>query len=83
MKHPKTPSIRPVIRIGKKAPPNHHLFNNNGTWWVQITFHRGAISERVRHSLKTRNVTEARRKRDLLFARLAELSHDQKQLQAA
>lgn len=51
--------------------PDHHLWNNHGTWWLHCTVHLpGYTSARVRHSLKTCDLLEARRKRDLLFSRL-------------
>jgi len=69
--HPATPqSVRLVTRV-RGNNPNHHLFNNNGTWWLQVTLHNGPFSERIRQSLKTRDLAEARRKRDTLFARLS------------
>jgi hypothetical protein len=48
---------------------NHHLWNNNGTWWVHYTVYPNAWSaERVRRSLGTRSLEEARWLRDRLFA---------------
>jgi len=50
---------------------NHHLWNNNGTWFVHYTVYPTAITkQRVRCSLKTKCVEEARRRRDELFRRL-------------
>ncbi len=50
------------------ANPDHHLWNNNGTWWVHYTIHPTAFTkERVRLSLATRDVEEARRRRDALL----------------
>lgn len=49
------------------STPNHHLWNNHGTWWIHYTLHHGWTKERVRESLATRCVDEARRKRDALF----------------
>ena len=63
--------VRLAAKI-RESNPNHHLFNNNGTWWVQITVHCGPVSERIRRSLKTRDLSEARRKRDTLIQRLGE-----------
>ena len=41
--------------------PNHHLWNNNGTWFVHYTIHPDQFTaERVRVSLKTKDVREAR-----------------------
>lgn len=50
--------------------PNHHLWNNNGTWWCHFTVHLpNYTAERVRVSLGTRNLVEARRRRDELLSR--------------
>ena len=47
------------------AHPNHHLWNNHGTWWVHATVLRGGVrQERVRRSLETHDLAEARRRRD-------------------
>jgi hypothetical protein len=48
---------------------NHHLWNNNGTWWCHFTRHLPNYSkERVRRSLGTACLEEARQIRDFLFA---------------
>ena len=55
------------------ANPDHHLWSNNGTWFVHYTTcPTPNTTERVRKSLRTRNVTIARRRRDRLFAQLGE-----------
>ncbi len=47
---------------------NHHLWNNNGTWWLHYTVYPTSVtSERRRHSLGTRFVEEARLRRDQIF----------------
>lgn len=50
--------------------PNHHLFDNNGTWWCQVTIHEGPTSRRARFSLKTNDLPTARQRRDRIFAAL-------------
>lgn len=51
------------------ANPNHHLWNNRGTWWCHFTIHRADYTaERIRVSLRTRDLEEARERRDELFA---------------
>ena len=50
------------------ANPNHHLWRNGRLWWVAFTVHRGHLQERVRFSLKTADVEEARRRRDEVFS---------------
>jgi hypothetical protein len=45
--------------------PNHHIWCNNGTYFIHVTLHwRGRRKLRLRHSLKTKSVEEARRRRD-------------------
>ena len=47
---------------------NHHLWNNRGVWWCHITVHQSNnTSERVRFSLRTRNVKRARVLRDKII----------------
>jgi len=57
-----------AIRIG--GNPNHHLWNNNGTWWIHYTEHLPDYTKRrVRRSLGTQSVIAARSIRDRqLFA---------------
>ena len=51
--------------------PNHHLWNNNGVWWLHYTVYPTAVtSERVRKSLRTRSLEIARARRDRLFRNL-------------
>ena len=66
-----TATNRPSVRLVSKpraAHPNHHLFNNNGIWWCQLTVHQGPFSKRLRFSLETRDLEQARSRRDNLFA---------------
>lgn len=52
-------------RRQKTDGPNHHLWNNHGTWWFHGTFHKPeGTKERVRVNLRTRDLAEARLKRD-------------------
>lgn len=49
--------------------PNHHLWNNNGTFWCHFTIHLPDFTkERLRLSLGTGDVNHARRLRDALMA---------------
>jgi len=51
--------------------PDHHLWKNGRLYWVAFTVHLpGWRKERVRRSLGTADLEEARRRRDALFARL-------------
>ena len=50
--------------------PNHHLWRNGRLYWVAFTVHlQGWQKERVRLSLGTADLDEARRRRDELFLR--------------
>jgi hypothetical protein len=49
--------------------PDHHIWNNNGTWWCHFTVHKSDYTaERVRVSLRTRDLEIARQRRNLLMA---------------
>jgi len=59
------------VRVNRKNE-NHHLWNNNGTWWCHLTVHNtGYTAERRRLSLHTRDLPEARQRRDELLAKFA------------
>ena len=50
---------------------NHHLWNNNGTWWIHYTIYPTPVTvERIRSSLKTKNLREARIRRDEVLEKL-------------
>ena len=50
---------------------NHHHWNNNGTWWIHFTVYPSPVTaERIRHSLKTRDLGEARNLRDEILRKL-------------
>jgi hypothetical protein len=52
--------------------PDHHLWNNNGTWWCHFTVHTAdGQKRRVRRSLRTSQLDAARRLRDVFLLRLA------------
>ena len=60
----------------------HHLWCNNGTWWVHYTLHFDHRKRRIRRSLKTSNLAEAVRRRDELLAEISiggEVIADQRQ----
>jgi hypothetical protein len=52
-------SSKIVLRIN--APnPNHHLWNNNGTWWCHYTEHHPNFTKhRIQMSLQTANLASA------------------------
>ena len=63
----------PTLAIRKTDNQDHHLWNNNGTYWVHYTEHRPDYTKRrVRRSLHTDNLGIARVLRDSL---LSDLTH--------
>jgi hypothetical protein len=69
------PRIRLHIRR-KPNNPNHHLWNNNGRWWMCFTISRpDGASERKRISLKTADLDKARGRRDGIIADLQNKAH--------
>ena len=64
-------SVVLAIRTDEENP-NHHLWNNNGTWFVHYTVYPTPVTkQRVRRSLKTKSIDEARAKRDSLFKQMS------------
>jgi len=56
-------SVRP-----RPGNANHHLWNNNGTFWCHLTFHQPDYTKtRLRLSLETKDLTIARQLRDALI----------------
>ncbi len=48
-----------------ESNPNHHLWNNNGTWWIHYTEHPTPLTKcRRRASMETCNLEVARARRD-------------------
>lgn len=48
--------------------PNHHLWWNNGTWWLNATVHRPDYTkQRLRLPLETSDIRQARQGRDRVF----------------
>ena len=69
--------MRAEARIQEPAPgpyidpernPNHHIWNNNGTYFFHLTLvWNGEKKVRLRRSLRTKDLQEARRRRDRLI----------------
>jgi hypothetical protein len=54
--------------------PNHHLWRNGRLWWIAFTVvYDGWRQERIRRSLRTTDLDEARRRRDALLLEFASL----------
>lgn len=64
-------STLPGIRV-RTENPNHHLWNNHGTWFLHYTVHPTPFTkERIRRSLGTKDIQVARERRDTFFEHLA------------
>jgi hypothetical protein len=64
------PSEHSGIRITPDNP-NHHLWNNHGTWFLHYTVHPTEFTkERIRRSLGTKDLNLARARRDAFFSHL-------------
>lgn len=69
---------KPAIRIRPKNP-DHHLWNNNGTWWCHYTEHLPDYTKRrVRHSLLTKDRIIARFLRDSVLFEVCSAAASQK-----
>jgi hypothetical protein len=61
-------ATKAILSIRTSRNPNHHLWFNNGTWWVHYTQHLSDFTKkRVRRSLHTRELGIARVLRDSLL----------------
>jgi hypothetical protein len=58
-----------ISRRLKTTGPNHHLWNNHGTWWFHSTVHLPDFTKwRLRKNLRTSDVQTARLLRDRILA---------------
>ncbi len=65
---PGLPAARLRVRVSA-GNPNHHLWNNHGTWFLHYTIHPTPFTkQRVRRSLGTPSLETARDRRDAFFA---------------
>ena len=63
--------VLPVLSIRVDASNlDHHLWCNHGVYWIHYVVHEGNRKRRVRHSLRTRDLCEARQLRDAELARV-------------
>ncbi len=68
------PAAVPSIRVNRQNL-DHHLWDNNGTWWCHFTLHLPDFTKvRVRRSLRTRDHLIARRRRDNILQSLGAAS---------
>lgn len=67
-----SPCRKSACGAGGPFHPDHHLWRNGRLWWAAFTVHRSDwTAERVRRSLGTADLAEARRRRDALLAACA------------
>lgn len=58
----------PTLSSAFADNPNHHLWNNNGTWFIHYTCYPTAFTkERVRRTLGTHHLPVARARRDAVL----------------
>ncbi len=63
----------PIGRLSIRVQPGnrlHHIWCNNGTWWIAYVLHFAGRKRRIRRSLGTSCVEEAIRRRDEFLARI-------------
>ena len=64
-----------AIRV-RKDNPDHHLWDNNGTWWCHYTEHLPDFTKRrVRRNLRTADRAVARVLRDSLINEIERGQH--------
>ena len=74
MPTPQTAMLRLAIRVSRDKT-NHHIWNNNGTWWIDFTMRsENGSTKRHRISLKTTDLEKARSKRDRILNALIQAS---------
>jgi hypothetical protein len=68
-----TLSLPPALALRVSTEnPDHHLWNNHGTWFLHYTVHPTPFTkERIRRSLGTKDRLVARERRDAFFRHLA------------
>ena len=53
---------------GWGSNPNKHLFRNGNGWWMRVQPRNQELTERLAFNLKTRDIEEARKRRDEMIA---------------
>jgi len=71
-------------QIGPATHPDHHLWRNGRRWWIAFTYHTGDGRKfRVRESLGTCDLAQARARRDDRLARFERENHSRLSLRFA
>lgn len=65
------PVAFPSIRVNQ-SNDTHHLWCNNGTWWLHYTVHFDNRVRRIRKSLQTRSLADAITRRDEYLRQIAD-----------
>jgi hypothetical protein len=66
-------NLIPSVRLNGRNL-DHHIYNNNGTWWIHYTVHLSDYTKRrIRASLKTKDNLAARQLRDEKLTLLLDL----------
>ena len=65
------PVAFPSIRVDQ-SNDTHHLWCNNGTWWMHYTVHFDHRVSRIRRSLQTRSLADAITRRDEYLRHVAD-----------
>ena len=59
------------FRKNGRPHPDHHLWRNGRLWWIAFTIHRPDwTADRIRRSLGTDDLGEARRRRDRVLRQI-------------
>lgn len=64
------PVAFPSIRVDQ-SNDTHHLWCNNGTWWMHYTVHFDHRVRRIRRSFQTRSLADAITRRDEYLRQIA------------
>jgi len=60
----------PLEDAPAELDPDHHLWKNGRLWWIAFTIHtQDWKKRRLRFSLRTSSIREARRRRDAVLRR--------------
>ncbi len=61
--------LQETLTSAQRRDPNHHLWRNGRFWWIAFTVHTPDYrTHRLRFSLKTEDLEEARERRDRVFS---------------
>ncbi len=65
--------LHDTLASAQREDPNHHLWRNGRYWWIAFTVHTPDYrAHRLRFSLRTEDLEDARVRRDRVFRWYAE-----------